>query len=506
MREFRIARNTAWNLLGMALPILVAVACIPALIQALGAARFGVLTIAWLVLSYFGQFNFGLGRATAKFAAEELAQGGGRQLPILIRSSLIVHLVLGLIGTSCLIFAVPALVTSVFSVPEDLRHEAAGVLYLLAPTIPMILLSDCLRGLLEAHYRFDLIAAVQTPSTALNYLAPLLVLSYTDDLVMVVVATLLLRLIVLLAYCLFCARLVPQVFRTWDLRWDLVRRMLSLGGWVTISSLAVPILTSLDRLTIGAVVSLSAVAWYATPYEVVSKLWLFSGSFLAVMFPVFASHAHGPRKTLAAMYDKSVTMLTAAVLPAAALVIFLGPALFRLWVGEEFAEHGTPVIRLLAVGFAVNVVAKVPFTLLQSIGRARVPALVQLAEVPCYAALAWWLAGTHGIAGVALAWTLRSIADAVALFLAVERLVLRSETTRSFVTSLLRPAAAYCSLAVCAAVSFALPNNLPVEFAFAISAVTCVVATEWVLLLTPVDRESVLGRMKRITGRLRGAV
>ena len=64
----RIARNTGWNLLGMLLPIVVAIFSVPVLIHGLGAPRFGVLTIGWLVMSYFGQFNCGLGRATAKRA------------------------------------------------------------------------------------------------------------------------------------------------------------------------------------------------------------------------------------------------------------------------------------------------------------------------------------------------------------------------------------------------------------------------------------------------------
>ena len=120
--------------------------------------------------------------------------------------------------------------------------------------------------------------------------------------------------------------------------------------------------------------------------------------------------------------------------------------------------------------------------------------------------LAWWLAREHGIAGVALAWTLRSIADAAVLFLAVDRLVFHLESPRSSLATLLRPAAAFCSLAACATVSFALPNSLPVQFAFAVSAATCLVAVEWMFLLTPVDRESILGRVRSITGRLRGAV
>src|SRR3712207_974417 len=65
-----IGRNTLWNLFGTGLPILLALLTVPAIIHGAGAARFGVLTIAWAVLGYFGLFDLGIGRAAIKFLAE----------------------------------------------------------------------------------------------------------------------------------------------------------------------------------------------------------------------------------------------------------------------------------------------------------------------------------------------------------------------------------------------------------------------------------------------------
>ena len=45
-----LARNTLFNLLGQGLPMLVAIFAIPLLIGMLGTERFGVLTIAWIVM------------------------------------------------------------------------------------------------------------------------------------------------------------------------------------------------------------------------------------------------------------------------------------------------------------------------------------------------------------------------------------------------------------------------------------------------------------------------
>lgn len=427
----RIVKNTILNFLGMTLPIGAAVACIPQLIEQLGTPRFGVLTLVWLVIGYFGQFNFGLGRATAKFAAQELAVDGGRRLPELVRSSMLVHLGLGLIAAGCLAMLVPPLVGKVLAVPPEYRREAAGVLYLLVPTIPMILLSDCLRGVLEAHQRFGVIASVQAPTTTMTYVGPLLVLPWSDGLVAVIAPTLGVRLVALVAYGIVCARLVPGIATKRTLAWDIIRPMLGFGGWATVSALAAPILAAIDRFTIGAVVSLSAVAWYAAPFEIVSKLCILSGSLLAVLFPIFTALARTDRTSLPPLYYRSVKLLTAVVVPSALLLFVIGPELLRLWLGEAFAAHGTAVVRLLAIGIAVTVVAQVPFTLLQSADQARIPALFQLIQLPCYATVIWWSAANHGIAGVAMTWTLRSVIEAVALFVAADRLLLRSPAVAS---------------------------------------------------------------------------
>jgi O-antigen/teichoic acid export membrane protein len=70
-----LAKNTLWNLLGSGAPLLVAFFAIPKLIAGLGMARFGVLTLAWVVIGYFSLFDLGLGRALTKITSDKLGEG-----------------------------------------------------------------------------------------------------------------------------------------------------------------------------------------------------------------------------------------------------------------------------------------------------------------------------------------------------------------------------------------------------------------------------------------------
>ena len=67
-----LARNTIFNLIGQIAPMLVAIFTIPVLIRVLGTDRFGVLTLAWLLVGYFSLFDLGIGRALTQLVGRKL--------------------------------------------------------------------------------------------------------------------------------------------------------------------------------------------------------------------------------------------------------------------------------------------------------------------------------------------------------------------------------------------------------------------------------------------------
>jgi len=79
--EGRLAQSSLWNLLGQGVPIAAALVAIPLLVKGLGTERFGILTLAWVVIGYFSLFDLGMGRALTKVVAEELAAGRVAGLP-----------------------------------------------------------------------------------------------------------------------------------------------------------------------------------------------------------------------------------------------------------------------------------------------------------------------------------------------------------------------------------------------------------------------------------------
>ncbi|NIP58769.1 MAG: oligosaccharide flippase family protein, partial [Gemmatimonadetes bacterium] len=67
-----------------------------------------------------------------------------------------------------------------------------------------------------------------------------------------------------------------------------VRDLLRLGGWMTVTNVVSPLMEYVDRFVIGSLLTLSAVAYYATPYEAVTKIVLAPVAVAGVFFPAFA--------------------------------------------------------------------------------------------------------------------------------------------------------------------------------------------------------------------------
>src|SRR5690349_3012870 len=102
-----LATSAFWSLVSQGIPAIVGVVTIPAIVRGLGVERFGVLTLAWMVIGYFGLFDLGLGRAVTKFAAELLPSDNRSLMDRLLWTAWYLMLAIGLAGATLLMVISP---------------------------------------------------------------------------------------------------------------------------------------------------------------------------------------------------------------------------------------------------------------------------------------------------------------------------------------------------------------------------------------------------------------
>jgi O-antigen/teichoic acid export membrane protein len=411
-----LARNAAWNLAAQGVPMAAAVVTIPALIAGIGTDRFGVLTLAWIFLGYFSLFDLGLGRALTKLVAERLGHGAEQSIPPLVATALGLMFALGLAGALCAGLISPWLVRDVLRVGGPLRPEALGSFLLMAALLPFAISISGLRGVMEAHQRFRVINVIKMTTGLFTLVGPLLVLPFTGNLVAVVGIIAAGKLAAWLASLIVCLRAVPGMGRRLAPRLELIGPLLRFGGWMTVANVINPIMVQMDRFLIGALLSTAAVAYYTTPYELVTKYWFLSNAVLAVAFPAFSTSFVQNRARTGRIYGRGVKYVFIILFILVFATVALAPELLGAWLGPEFARRSTFVLRCLALGVLFNGLAQVPSALLQGIGRPDLTALLHVVELPFYLALATVLIRVWGIEGAAVAWTARTALDLVFFF------------------------------------------------------------------------------------------
>jgi O-antigen/teichoic acid export membrane protein len=397
------------------LPLLVAVVAIPPLVNGLGVARFGVLSLAWVFVGYFSLFDFGLGRAMTQLVAERLGRDDESEVPQLVWTALILMLAMGVIGAVLLLVLVPWIGSRVLEVPPELRDESIAALYMLSCSIPLVIVTTGLRGVLEAYQRFDAANVVRIPLGALQYLGPLAVIPYSATLPTTVGVLVVVRFASAVAYAVLCFRLFPALRSFAPVRAEFARRLVSYGGWMTVSNITAPLLLYLGRFLLAALVSAEAVAYFSTPYDVVVNLLIIPGVFVGVLFPAMARGFQKDVPAVRALYRRSLVQLLALMLPIAVVVVLVAKPALAWWINPQFADHGYRVAQLLAIGVFVNSFGHVSQAVIQSFGRPDVTAKLHVAELGAYVPYLWLLVDAYGIDGAAAAWLVRVTISSIVL-------------------------------------------------------------------------------------------
>jgi O-antigen/teichoic acid export membrane protein len=476
-----LARNTVWNLIGNGAPLMVAVFSIPILIHGLGKERFGVLTLAWALIGYASLFDIGLGRALTQLVAKKLGSAEEHEIPALAWTSLLLMLALGAVGTVAIIAISPWLTHHALKIPEGIQPEVLRAFYLLGLAVPTVVATAGLRGLLEAHQRFDLITALRIPTGVFTFVGPLMALPFSRSLGPVVGILIAGRFLGCLAHLLVCLKVIPGLRHRVAWHGPSAGPLLKFGGWITVSNIVSPLMVTLDRFLIGALVSMTAVAYYATPNEVVTKLLIIPGALMGVMFPAFSTGFAQDRERTGMLFGRSVKSLFLVLFPIVLCTVGLAQDCLKLWLGPEFAQQSFRVLQWLAVGVFINSLAYVPFAFLQGAGRPDLTAMVHLIELPLYLGLLWWLVGARGIEGAAIAWNARAVFDALALFVMARRFLPTGSPMSSKTKLLLAAAVAVLILAT-------LPQGLLLKASFLLMAILSFVFVTWFVILTPEER------------------
>ena len=420
-----LKRNTAWNLIGVALPLALGAITIPYLLEKIGVESFGVLTLVWALIGYFSLFDFGLGRALTQQVASARAADQLSTLPDLIKTGLFLAAATGAVGGVLLASTSNLLGFHWLNVSPSLQESTTHALLIASIGIPLTTITSGLRGVLEAYEDFKTVNILRIALGLANFGLPALsVFLISDSLPLMVGGLMVARAFALAAHAVFVSRTLPRSLGSGRMSHKKLKGLLSFGAWMTLSNVASPLMVTADRFVISSMLGASVVAYYTVPFEILIRVLLLPAALTSVLFPRLTAVMINDKPAARLLYRRSLKVVTLTLFPICLIIAICSNWGLSFWLGTEFAEHSWRVVTIMALGLFLNGVAYVPYAAIQAAGDARTTAQLHLLELTLYVPILYIGIYHFGLFGAAAAWVSRVAFDLIALLLRAKYLKL----------------------------------------------------------------------------------
>ncbi|OYQ31761.1 hypothetical protein CHU95_21785 [Niveispirillum lacus] len=406
-----LKKNFVYTVIGMATPVIVALATIPIYIHHIGEERYGILSIVWLLLGYFGFLDMGLSRASAN-ALARLRDAPDEERSRVFSSSLYLNLGLGVLGGALIYFVGGYLFRTQFNLTDALWTELAQGMPWVAAMLPLALASGVGFGALESRERFLAVNLLQMTGSAAGQVVPALCAVFiSPSLEWVIPAAFLIRLLTTVQVFWHLSRVDRLRLTRYDRGQG--RSLFKYGAWVSVTNIVGPILTSLDQFVIGSKLGPAAVSHYSVPMNLTTRVQIIAAALSRAAFPRLSRYGKEDAVDLA---ERSIRALAYLFGAACIGALFLVEPFLALWISPSFGQVATPVAHILLLGAWINGLAFVALSLLQGQGRPDLAAKIHLMELLPFIGILWLLIDQFGLPGAAAAWTARVAVDALLMF------------------------------------------------------------------------------------------
>ena len=363
--KLQLVRNAFANLLGAAIPAVVALATVPLIVRGLGDAGYGVYALITAIVGYFAIIDINVTAGSVQHIAAHWAQGAqpngaNEGIDQTITFGLLVYSALGLVGGIAIFVSAAWLVQGVFSVPAALTLTATAALKLASVGFLVGQLQSYLDSVPQSLLRYDSSARLDVLFGSVVPVATVLVLMLGGGLVQVI----LLRVVASSVHCVLLWRTIRRLLPAWRLRWPaqaLRRSLLHFSAYACLNRFAAMSYAYADKLMIGALVGVAGLAVYAVASTLANRLLGLTGRLASVLFPAASALAASnelPRLVL--IYLKASRYLTFINGAMLLLVAVFAEPILRYWMSADFAQRGATVLAVMALSQFIDALTALP--------------------------------------------------------------------------------------------------------------------------------------------------
>ena len=355
-KENRVIRNSFYGVIQFVVPTLLLLVFTPLLIHKMGTDQYGLWMLATSALGLMGIAEFGLNTAISKFVAEFAESGNTEALSSVVSAGLIAYILLGF-GLIIPLYIFSPVLAGIFKPSQAVSIEQIQIVIQIMSLgfIPLLLRSGAM-AIPIGLQRFRVPVMVTIGYQILSYTAALTVVFLGGSVAQVVRST----VAVLWVTAIGSLFVAWRMLKPFNLKFainrsgQVLRRMVSFSLMSGISGLGSQAFNSADRLTVGAVLGLDAVAYYTVIISVASKVLQLSGALTSALMPAVSTWmASGDIRRVRTYFLKATAALLALNFLVVSVLLIISAPLLRLWMGEAFANHVLIPFRVLVVVYAL---------------------------------------------------------------------------------------------------------------------------------------------------------
>ena len=395
-----LARNSLYNFLGGVIPAIASLLTVPVIVSHLGEAQYGVFALLSAIIGYFAVLDINVAAGSIKFLSEYQAQGDHDRAGQVVSSGTLIYTLIGILGGSAL-FLFAHRIVPYFKVDAELVQVTGLALQVGGISFCFGQLQAYLTSVPQALHRYDVSGRFEATFGTLVSFSTLGVVLVGGDLVHIMWVRLILSVLNVFLLAIRIRKLLP------DLKLRLpsagvLKSVTAFSAYAYLSRISSITYQNADKLLIGGMIDMRAVAFYTVPFLLVNRLYGMCFRFGSVLFP-FSSALAAENRTdeLRETYlvaSRYFVYLNACVCIALCL---LARELLFYWAGKVFDEKAALVLVLIATAGFADTLTNLPSLVNDGLGRPRNTGAFAILRALFGISLAYWAIRHYGVIGAA---------------------------------------------------------------------------------------------------------
>lgn len=365
----KIAKNTAFNAIGMGWGAALSFFIVPIVVAYLGRDRFGIFSLLGMIAGYAGLLDFSMDSTYVRHISEAYHAKGTGEIGRIMSTGIAFYTCTATLMVTCTWLFLDR-ITAFLNIPPEMMSDGRFVVMAGISIVAFNTVVSAFPAAVNGLQRMDLTSRLSIAATLPNLAGVLLVVSKGWGLKGLVINSAVLAVFNAAANMLFVRRLLPGLsLGPQHICRETFRKLFKFGLKLQLSRISGRVTMQMDKLLITYLLSVGMLAYFQLGNTLVMFCVSASGLLISALMPAFTElEARGDRHLVIDAYLKGTKWHSFFSIPTFLFVAFSAQFIMRAWVGPGY-ESAAVITSILAVGWMLNMTAQVGAAACIAIGR-----------------------------------------------------------------------------------------------------------------------------------------